>query len=220
MSIAEIENRVIARLSGQVVQGDAESMRRDVPDTRNAFDSFVFQATSWALDEGAANSFSYACNRLQEFAKADPLAIRSVPKVPSTVAGQVGDIVSRWQPGPEMPGAIELPDAEARLRDELYFSLGGDLGDGVAAAGRRLVSRMWSGRIADGFVYAPVGACLWNGHAGINGNGEDVYRGGQLIAAIYEAGEMFGRWRRAEPSQRFAIDLEIVELANRLGWRP
>lgn len=218
MFILETEAKVVALFSGPVGRGDADAMSRYVPTNRNYFDEFIFEATRWAVDDGGSNSFSDACDWLQTVVKSDPAVLDSVPMVPPVVVERVSGIVARWRPGPYVPGAMELPKEEASLRDELYLLLGGDLGDGVAAAGRRLLSRMWSGRIADGFVYPAVGGYLWNGNAGSSG-GDDVDLGGPLIAAIYTVGDMWGRWWRANPSSRLAIDREIVNLANPLGWK-
>ena len=123
---------------------------------------------------------------------------------------------STWRRVPQAPGAIDLPDDEAQHRDDLYLTLGGDLGDGLAAAGRRLCSRMWSARIADGFVHPAVGAYLWNDNSGING-GVHAEVGGPLICALYAIGDMWGRWWR-EPQHRSDIEREITGYAQNLGW--
>lgn len=198
---------------------DAEALRRRTPIRRNRFDNFIYEATRWAVDDGAADSFSFACKHFNAAHQEDAAAVgEPVPLVPPTVTEHVNRIVSRWRPGQPVPGAIDLPAEEAQLRDELYLGLGGDLGDGLAAAGSRLCSRMWSARIADGFVHPAIGGLIWNGNAGSNG-GDDVDGGGPLIAAIYAVGGMWGRWQR-EPENRLDIDREITDLAHTLGWKP
>jgi hypothetical protein len=218
MYILEVEGSVLESFRRSGGLADAEALRRCVPIRRDQFDNFIFEATLWAMDEGAANSFSYACSRFQAAYRSDPTALGNpVPLIPPAVTEHVGRIVSRWQLGRQVRGAIDLPDEEARLRDELYLSLGGDLGDGLAAAGRRLCSRMWSARIGDGFVHPVVGGHIWNGHAGSYG-GDDVDGGGPLVDAIYAVGGMWGRWQR-EPENRPVIDREIINLAHTLGWK-
>lgn len=218
MHLLEVEGSVrvlFGRTGGPAV---AEAMRRYVPIRRNQFDNFIYEATQWAVDGGASDSFSWACKHLQAVHRLDPTVIGdSVPLVPPTVSAHIDRIVSRWRPGEQAPWAIDLPQEEARLRDELYLSLGGDLGDGLAAAGRRLCSRMWSARIGDGFVHPAVGGYIWNGNAGSNA-GDLAGVGGPLIAAIYAVGEMAGRWQ-SEPDNRPVIDREIVDLAHTLGWK-
>lgn len=215
--IKEVEAKVVTMLSYQLAPDAAESLRRHTPTRRDSFDSFIFEATQWARDDGAANSFSFACEHLKAArhdGMADPRG--SVPLVPLTVSEQVNHTVSRWRRVPQVPGAIDLAEEEAQHRDELYLSLGGDRGDGLAAAGRRLCSRMWSARIADGFVHPAVGAYLWNDNSGSYGDGHaDV--GGPLIAAVHAAGDMWGRWWR-EPQHRSAVEREITGCAHTLGW--
>lgn len=195
----------------------AETMRRYVPIRRNQFDNFIYEATRWAVDDGAPDSFSWACKHLRAVHRLDPtVAGDSVPLVPPTVSEHIDRIVSLWRPSQQAAGVLDLPHEEARLRDELYLSLGDDRGDGLAAAGRRLCSRMWSARIGDGFVHPAVGAYLWNDNNGSNG-GEVADVGGPLIAAIYAVGDMARRWQ-SEPENRPVIDREIVDLAHSLGW--
>lgn len=218
MYIGKVEGKVLEwfRRSGGLA--DVETLRRCGPVRRDQFDNFIFEATLWAMDEGAANSFSYACSGFKAAYRSDQTALGSpVPLVPPAVTEHVGRIVCRWQLGRQVAGAIDLPDEEARLRAELYLNLGGDLGDGLAAAGRRLCSRMWSARIGDGFVHPVVGGHIWNSNAGSYG-GDDVGGGGPLIDAIYAVGDMTGRWQ-SEPDDRPVIDREIIDLAHTLGWK-
>lgn len=214
--IVEVEAKVIAGLSNQVAPGAAEALCRHTPIRRDTFDSFIFEATQWARDDGAANSFSFACEHLRAARNGDLATGEPVPLVPLAVTKHVEQTVARWRRVPQDPWAIDLPDDEAQHRDELYLSLGGDRGDGLAAAGRRLCSRMWSARIADGFVHPAVGAYLWNDNSGSHGAVHaDV--GGPLISALYAAGDMWGRWSR-EPRHRSAIECEITDSARKLGW--
>lgn len=217
MYILDVEGTVLARFSNLVAPEDAEALRRRTPIRRDRFDNFIFEATRWAVDDGASDSFSWACKHVIAAHQEDAATVGGpVPGVPQTVTEHVDRIVSRWRPGQQVPGAIDLPDQEAQFRDELYLRLGGDLGDGPAAAGSRLCSRMWSARIADGFVHPAIGGLIWNGNAGSNG-GDDVDAGGPLIAAIYAVGGMWGRWQ-AEPENRPDIDRAITNLAHTLGW--
>ena len=219
MYILDVEGKVLARFSDLVAPADAEALRRRTPIRRNRFDNFIFEATRWAVDEGAANSFSFACEHFKAAHQEDSAAVgEPVPLVPPTVTEHVDRIVSRWRPGQRVPGAIDLPDEEVQLRDELYVSLGGDLGDGPTAAGSRLCSRMWSARIADGFVHPAIGGYIWNSNSGSFG-GDDTEAGGPLIAAIYVVGDMTGRWQ-AKPENRPDIDREITDLAHTMGWKP
>ncbi|MBT0568170.1 hypothetical protein [Williamsia sp. CHRR-6] len=217
--IAEVETSVVSLLSKGQSPEAVEALRRQVPIQREAFDSFVFQATQWARDDGAADSFSFACERLRAARQRDAAAIgQPVTLIPPSVSDHVDRIVSRWRRIPPIPGSLELPGEEAQLRDELYSSLGGDLGDGRAAAGWRVHSRMWSARISDGFVHPAVGAYLWHDNAGRYSQ-DRVVVGGPLIAALSAAGEMWGRWWR-EPQHRVAIEQEITAFASMLGWGP
>lgn len=218
MILWEVEAKVCERLGRSISQAVPETMRKFVPIRRNQFDNFIYEATRWALDDGAPDSFSWACKHLRAAQWLDSTAGGdSAPFIPPTVAERITRIVSRWSPGEQAVGAIDLPLKQAVLRDELYLSLGGDLGDGVAAAGRRLSSRMWSARIGDGFVHPAVGGYIWNGNAGSNpgscGEVDDP-----LIAAIYAVGDLAARWQ-SEPDHRPAIDREIVKLADDLGWK-
>ena len=209
MYIGEVEASVLDRFRRSGGLADVGTLRRCVTKRRDQFDNFIFEATLWAVDEGAANSFSYACSGFKAAYRSDQTALGSpVPLVPPAVTEHVGRIVSRWQLGRQVAGAIDLPDEEARLR--------ADLGDGLAAAGRRLCSRMWSARIGDGFVHPVVGGHIWNSNAGSYG-GDDVGGGGPLIDAIYAVGDMTGRWQ-SEPDDRPVIDREIIDLAHTLGW--
>ncbi|MDV7133069.1 hypothetical protein [Williamsia muralis] len=218
MYIQEIEGKVLEWFRRSGGHADVETLRRCVPIRRDQFDNFIFEATLWAMDEGAADSFSFACSRFKAAYRSDPNALGSpVPLVTPAVTERVGSIVSRWQLGRQVAGAIDLPVEEARLRDELYLNLGGDLGDGLAAAGRRLCSRMWSARIGGGFVHPVVGGHIWNSNTGSYG-GDDAEGGGPLIDAIYAVGEMTGRWQ-SEPDSRPVIDREIIDLAHTLGWK-
>lgn len=219
MYILEVEGRVLDRLSQLVDPADAEAMRRYAPIRRDRFDNFIYQATRWAMDDGAPDSFSYACSSLQAAYRSNPGAIGGpVPLVPPAVAEQVGSIASRWRRGERVPGEWALPADEAQLRDELFLSLGGDLGDGLAAAGRRLCSRMWSARIADGFVHPAIGGHIWNGN--LSSDRSDLADAGDpLIAGLAAVGDMTARWQ-AEPENRSLLDREIADLAQTLGWKP
>ena len=219
MYILEVEGRVLDRLSQLADPTDAEAMRRYAPIRRDRFDNFIFEATRWAMDDGAPDSFSLACNSYQAAYRSDPAAIGGpVPLVPPAVTEQVGSIVSRWRLGEQVAGEWALPDDEAQLRDELYLSLGGDLGDGLAAAGCRLCSRMWSARIGDGFVHPAIGGHIWNGN-GATDRSDLADAGDPLIAGLDAVGDMTARWQ-AEPENRSLLDREIVDLAHTLGWKP
>lgn len=220
MYILEVEGRALERLSILAdYPTDAEVMRRRAPFRRDQFDDFIYQATRWALDDGAPDSFSWACSHFQAVHRSNPAAIGTpVPLVPAAVTEKVGSIVSQWRRGERVAGALALPEPEAQLRDELYLSLGGDLGDGPAAAGRRLYSRMWSARIGDGFVHPAIGGYIWSGNSA--GDPRDLAEAGDpLVAALYAVGDMTARWQ-AEPDHRPLIEREIADLAHTLGWEP
>lgn len=218
MHILEVEEQVRERMLHLAGPADTYIMRRCAPSRRNQFDNFIFEATRWAADDGAPDSFSLACNHFQAAHRSNSAAIgEPVPLIPPAIAEHVGSIVSRWRRGQQAAGEWDLPDGEAQLRDELYLSLGTDLGDGLAAAGRRLCSRMWSARVGDGFVHPAIGGHIWNDNSGSDG-GDLADAGGPLIAAIYAAGDMTTRWQ-AEPGNRPHIDREIIDLAHTLGWK-
>lgn len=215
MYILEVEGRVLERFVDN--PADAEVMRRRAPIRRDQFDNFIFEATRWALDDGAPDSFSWACSHFRTAHQSNPASIGSpVPLIPPAVTERVGSIVSRWRGHRYDAARDELPPDEVQLRDELYLALGGDNGDGPAAAGARLCSRMWSARIADGFVHPAVGGHIWNGNLASNHSDLAVTRD-PLIAAVGAVGDMTTRWQ-AEPESRPLIDREIIDLAHMLGW--
>ncbi|MEW2019564.1 hypothetical protein [Rhodococcus sp. NPDC076796] len=218
MHILEVEEQVQERLFHLAGSSDADTVPRCAPNRRNLFDNFIFEATRWAADDGAPDSFAWACAHFQAAHESDSAALgEPVPLVPPSITGHVGSIVSRWQRGQQVDGEWDLPVEEAQLRDELYLRLGTDLGDGLAAAGRRLCSRMWSARVGDGLVLPAVGGHIWNDNSGSDG-GDVADVGGPFIAAIYAAGDLMARWR-AEPKSRTRIEREIIDLAQTLGWK-
>ena len=222
--VLDVEGRVVESLLHTVDPVDADAMRRTAPVRRDQFDNFIFEATRWAVGEATPDSFAGACLRFRSAHIRDPASItRPVPLVPPATVDAVADIVTRWQRdeprGRGGAGAVsgEMSPGEARLRDELYLTVGGDHGDGVVAAGLRLYSRLWSARIGDGFAHPAVGGRIWS----INSAGtiySDLYPdGGPLIAALENANVLATRWEE-QPSNRPQLDRDVIELAHSLGW--
>lgn len=222
--VLDVEGRVVESLLHTVDPVDADAMRRTAPVRRDQFDNFIFEATRWAVGEATPDSFAGACFRFRSAHKRNPASItRPVPLVPPATVETVARIVTRWQRGSAQDrggaGAAygELSPGEARIRDELYLTVGGDHGDGVIAAGLRLYSRLWSARIGDGFTHPAVGGRIWS----INSAGtiySNLYPvGGPLIAALDNVHVLATRWEE-EPNNRPQIDRDIIDSAHSLGW--
>ena len=57
MYILEVEGKFLNQLLHLVDPADAEALRRYAPIRRDRFDNFIYQATRWAMDDGAPDSF-------------------------------------------------------------------------------------------------------------------------------------------------------------------
>lgn len=221
--ILDVEGRVVESLLHIVDPADADAMRRTAPVRRDQFDNFIFEATLWAVGEATPDSFSGACLRFRSAHRRNPASIaRPVPLVPPATVEAVADIVTRWQRGDAHDGdgagaaSGELSPSEARLRDELYLTVGGDHGDGVISAGLRLYSRLWSARIGDGFDHPAVGGRIWSTNPATTYH--HLYQtGGPLITALDTVSELATRWED-QPNNRPQLDRDIIELAHSLGW--
>ncbi|MFX1760461.1 hypothetical protein [Rhodococcus sp. As11] len=218
VQLVNVEGRV---LEGFLYRGlalaEADSMRRMPPVHRDLFDDFLYNATIVAVGEGDWARFPIACMGYLSAIGGD--LHRPPPLIPPDVVATVADILSRFRQGkpkdPLVAGLGRITEPQYQLAQRLFYELGGDLGDGLYAAGLRVYSKMMSARISDGFVHPAVGGHMWSdvpaGPPHLPDSGRDVTIL-DTIAALSKA------WRTS-PADRPAIERSIVDHAHTLGWR-
>lgn len=165
VQLVNVEGRV---LEGFLYRGlalaEADSMRRMPPVHRDLFDDFLYNATIVSVGEGDWARFPIACIGYLSAIGGD--LHRPPPLIPPDVAATVADILSRFRQGkpkdPLVAGLGRITEPQYQLAQRLFYELGGDLGDGLYAAGLRVYSKMMSARISDGFVHPAVGGHMWS----------------------------------------------------------
>lgn len=215
--LLEVEGRVLERfLSEELTFVEADGVRRFAPVHRDLFDNFLFIATTPAVGEGGWARFPTACTMYLSAVGGDLQC--PPPLIPPEVAAAVAEVLSRFrrtQPGDKLvEGLGRITEHQYQLAEQLFYGLGGDLGDGLSAAGLRVYSKMVSARISDGFVHPAVGGRVWGdvpaGPPHLPDSGRDVTIL-DTIAALSKT------WRTSR-TERPQIERTILDHAHRLGW--
>lgn len=196
---------------------EADSMRRLPPLHRDVFDNFVFSATRVAVGESEWSNFPRACSRYVAAVGGD--VHRRPPLIPPDVVETVAQVLSPFQPrqSDEKPAEdLGKPTGKQQeLGEQLFYALGGDLGDGWAAAGLRVYSKMLSARISDGFVHPAVGARIWSDvPAGPPHRAES----GRLVTILDTIEALYDTWMKS-PAERPTVERLIIDRAHTFGWR-
>lgn len=218
MWLQNVESKI---LDGYLIRAglslaEADGMRRLPPMHREYFDDFIFTATAMAVGEADGAAFGRACLGYRSAVGGD--LHRTPHLIPPDVAEVVVSVVSEFEPfraGDErVTGRGRINKPQMDLTEQLYYRLGGDLGDGLLAAGARVHSRMLSARIADGFVHPAVGAQLWSETPAAPRRLPDS---GPDITVLDSIGEAVAEWVSA-PAERPCLERRIVSTAHTLGW--
>ncbi|UNN02023.1 hypothetical protein [Rhodococcus opacus] len=196
--------------------GEADGWRRFAPVHRDLFDNFLLIATTPAVGEGTWAKFSIACTMYLSAVGGD--LQRPPPLIPPEVASTVAEVLSQFrqkQPGEKfVEGLGRITEHQYQLAEQLFYGLGGDLRDGLWAAGLRVYSKMMSARISDGFVHPALGGHLWHdvpaGPPHLPDSGRDI----TILDTIESLSQ---RWRTSR-TERPCIERTILEHAHTLGW--
>lgn len=218
MWLQDVERNV---LDGYLIRAgvslaEADGMRRLPPMHREYFDDFIFTATAMAVGEADGAAFGRACLAYRS-AVGDDLH-RAPQLIPPDVADVVVSVVTDFEPfraGDErVTGRGRINKAQMDLVEQLYYSLGGDLGDGLSGAGARVHSKMLSARIADGFVHPAVGAHIWSDTPAAPRRHQDS---GPDITVLDSIADAAAAWVSTQ-TERPSLERRIVSTAQSLGW--
>ena len=195
-----------------------ELLRRNVPFDRDVFDRLIYRATEYCLWDGTWDTFVGSAIGYSAVMRSRP-ADTVPPLIPPDVAAAVADVMSRFprrQRGePIIDGHSNTTPAQEALGRELMFTLGGDHGDGVHAAGTRAYSKMMSARIGDGFVHPVIGGQIWS-HILAASNPDPA--AGKLVTVLPSVAAAVSTWNTS-PSDRPRCERVIIDHAHTLGWR-
>ncbi|AWK75058.1 hypothetical protein CBI38_29415 [Rhodococcus oxybenzonivorans] len=215
--LLDVEGRVLEQfLNEGLTFAEADGWRRFAPVHRDLFDNFLFIATTPAVGEGTWARFPTACTMYLSAVGGD--LQRPPPLIPPEVAATVAEVLSqfrRTQPGDKfVEGLGRITEHQYQLAEQLFYGLGGDLGDGLWAAGLRVYSKMMSARISDGFVHPALGGHLWHdvpaGPPHLPDSGRDV--------TILDTIEALSQTWRTSRTERPRIERTILDHAHTLGW--
>lgn len=219
MQLLEVERRT---LESRVREGgvdilEADGLQRQSPLARDVFDNLLFCATRFALSEGDWDNFRYGVTAYLDLTRHSPqYAPRLVPiDVYAAAAAALSDYRSHQEPGePMFDGSVMLTHHNQQVGERLLLTLGGDLGDGIWAAGQRTFSHMMAARISDGLVHPAVGGNLWGKYMALS---TDPLTGGTHITVMREVGHLSQKWIAA-PAERPRVERMILDHAHGHGW--
>nr|NIL82379.1 hypothetical protein [Rhodococcus kroppenstedtii] len=218
MWLQDVERNVLGGylMHPEITMAAADGMRRTVPTHRDYFDDFLFTATAMAVGEGDGYTFVRACLAYKSVVGAE--LDSTPPLVPPAVAAVVSDVVGRFEGrsrgDQRVPYRGNITRTQLDLAEELYLTLGEDLGDGPHAAGARVHSRMLSARIADGFVHPVVGAHIWSDIPAAPARRPGS---GRAITVLDDVDAAVRTWA-ASPAERPEIERVILDAAHGVGW--
>ncbi|MBJ8346968.1 hypothetical protein [Antrihabitans sp. YC2-6] len=219
MLLLDVENRVLTHFLGHgPTPTAADSLRRQPPLHRDLFDNFLYTATTIAVGEGTWAMFPTACANYLSAVDGD--LQRPPPLIPPAIASTVAEILTQFQRA--QPGDTTVDGLGSRITHHqhnlalrLFYELGGDRGDGPAAAGLRVHSKTMAARISDGFLHPALGGHMWSDVPAGPPHRPD---GGRDITILRTIAALSYAWRTT-PADRPTIERRILDRAHTLGWR-